>query len=115
MAYVCYLNFFAQKTMTMKKILLALMVLVSVAVAAQKQEPAPAQKQATEQKQADQKKLSLTLEVQEWNLVIACLEQSGASYTQVRAALALVVPPLQKQIADTVSKKPVITGTKQSP
>jgi len=53
-----------------------------------------------EEKQPELKKLTVELEVQEWEAVLAVIEQSTASHIQVKSVAAELVKQLQPQIKD---------------
>jgi hypothetical protein len=53
-----------------------------------------------EEVQAEPQKLTVELLVQEWNEVLAVIEQSTASHIQVKAVAAELVKQLQPQIKD---------------
>jgi len=64
-------------------------------------EPTPEiQPEAQTEVQPTPKKLKVELEVQEWEAVLAVIEQSTASHIQVKAVAAELVKQLQPQIKD---------------
>jgi hypothetical protein len=54
----------------------------------------------TPEVQPEVQKLKVELAVQEWNAVLAVIEQSTASHIQVKAVAAELVKQLQPQIKD---------------
>ena len=64
-------------------------------------EPTPEiQPEAQTEVQPTPKKLKVELTVQEWEAVLAVIEQSTASHIQVKAVAAELVQQLQPQIKD---------------
>ncbi len=51
------------------------------------------------------KELTVKLSLPEWNAVMETINKSEAPYTQVVAIQNLIIPQLQKQLADTTKKK----------
>ena len=58
------------------------------------------EKEVTQEPQAEPQKLTVELLVQEWEAVLAVIEQSSAPHIQVKAVAAELVKQLQPQIKD---------------
>jgi hypothetical protein len=58
------------------------------------------QTETTSEVQTEVQKLKVELAVQEWEAVLAVIEQSTASHIQVKAVAAELVKQLQPQIKD---------------
>lgn len=55
-------------------------------------------------KTSEEKKYSISLTVQQWSLILEVIDKSNAPHQQVKMAQDLLVPELNRQIADTTKK-----------